>query len=194
MRPQLSILSFISFTLITFLHAGEWNQHRGPFSNNKSDESINGSNWLKSSSSLQWKVQTPLGFSSFTTYNGNAYTLIAEEDEDGLMREICISLDLKTGKRQWSSHLGIMDYKAGGGNSGASDNKGGDGPRSTPSVLDGLVWAYDSDMSGLGLRFRHVPLLLIREGRKTHLESQCIEGTRWDQPALGKRQFSPDRR
>jgi outer membrane protein assembly factor BamB len=147
MRPQLSILSFISSTLITFLHAGEWNQHRGPFSNNKSDESISGSNWLKSSSSLQWKVQTPLGFSSFTTYNGNAYTLIAEEDEDGLMREICISLDLKTGKRQWSSHLGIMDYKAGGGNSGASDNKGGDGPRSTPSVLDGLVWAYDSDMS-----------------------------------------------
>ena len=63
------------------------------------------------------------------------------------MREICISLDLKTGKRQWSTHLGIMDYKAGGGNSGASDNKGGDGPRSTPSVLDGKVWAYDSDMS-----------------------------------------------
>ena len=30
---------------------------------------------------------------------------------------------------------------------GASDNKGGDGPRSTPSVLDGKVWAYDSDMS-----------------------------------------------
>ena len=39
-----------------------------------------------------------------------------------------------------------MDYKSGGGNSGAPDNKGGDGPRSTPSVLDGKVWAYDSDM------------------------------------------------
>ena len=91
--------------------------------------------------------KTPLGFSSFTTYEGNAFTLVAEEDEDGLMREICIALDLKTGKREWSTHLGIMDYKAGGGNSGASDNKGGDGPRSTPSVLDGKVWAYDSDMS-----------------------------------------------
>ena len=134
-------------SIASLVNGGEWNQHRGPFSNNLSDESITSANWLKSSSSIDWKVKTPLGFSSFTTYEGNAYTLIAEEDEDGLMREICISLDLKTGKREWSTHLGIMDYKAGGGNSGASDNKGGDGPRSTPSVLDGKVWAYDSDMS-----------------------------------------------
>ena len=134
-------------SITSWMNAGEWNQHRGPFSNNLSDESISSANWKKSLSAIQWKVDTPLGFSSFTTFNGHAYTLVAEEDEDGLMREICISLDLKTGKRVWSTHLGIMDYKAGGGNSGASDNKGGDGPRSTPSVLDGKVWAYDSDMS-----------------------------------------------
>ncbi len=133
--------------LASWARAGEWNQHRGPFSNNQSDESLGGGSWLKSSSSQLWKTETPLGFSSFTTYGGHAYTLVAEEDEDGLMREICVSLDLKTGQRLWSTHLGIMDYKAGGGNSGASDNKGGDGPRSTPSVLDGKVWAYDSDMS-----------------------------------------------
>jgi len=86
-------------SIASLVNAGEWNQHRGPFSNNLSDESITSANWLKSSSSIDWKVKTPLGFSSFTTYEGNAYTLIAEEDEDGLMREICISLDLKTGKR-----------------------------------------------------------------------------------------------
>ena len=138
---------FILSSIASFVNAGEWNQHRGPFSNNLSDESITSANWLKSISAVAWKEKTPLGFSSFTTYEGNAFTLVAEEDEDGLMREICIALDLKTGKREWSTHLGIMDYKAGGGNSGASDNKGGDGPRSTPSVLDGKVWAYDSDMS-----------------------------------------------
>ena len=138
---------FILSSIASLVNAGEWNQHRGPFSNNLSDESITSANWLKSTSAVVWKEKTPLGFSSFTTYEGNAFTLVAEEDEDGLMREICIALDLKTGKREWSTHLGIMDYKAGGGNSGASDNKGGDGPRSTPSVLDGKVWAYDSDMS-----------------------------------------------
>ncbi len=143
------IFSFILLNSNIFIiaHAGEWNQHRGPFSNNSSDESVYSPNWLSSPTAVEWKSETPLGFSSFTTYDDSAFTLIAEEDEDGLMREICISLDLKTGKRQWSTHLGIMDYKAGGGNSGASDNKGGDGPRSTPSVLDGKVWVYDSDMS-----------------------------------------------
>ena len=145
-RSIFTLCAFIS-TLFLSAYAGEWNQHRGPFSNNLSDESIISANWLKASSSIDWKVDTPLGFSSFTTYDGSAYTLVAEEDEDGLMREICICLDLKSGKRLWSTYLGIMDYKAGGGNSGASENKGGDGPRSTPSVLDGKVWAYDSDMS-----------------------------------------------
>ena len=86
-------------SITCLMNAGEWNQHRGPFSNNLSDESINSANWLKSSNSVEWKVKDALGFSSFTTYKGNAYTLIAEEDEDGLMREICISLNLKTGKR-----------------------------------------------------------------------------------------------
>jgi outer membrane protein assembly factor BamB len=40
-----------------------------------------------------------------------------------------------------------MDYKSGGGNSGAPNNSGGDGPRSTPSVFNGKVWVYDSDMN-----------------------------------------------
>ena len=137
----------VFFLLIgSFTQAGEWNQHRGPFFNNQSDEALHGGSWLNSPNSQLWKTNTPLGFSSFTTSAGNAYTLIAEEDEDGLMREVCIAIDLKSGERVWSSQLGIMDYKAGGGNSGASDNKGGDGPRSTPSVLDGKVWTYDSDM------------------------------------------------
>ena len=75
-RSILTLCVFIS-TLFLSVQAGEWNQHRGPFSNNLSDESITSANWLKSSSSIDWKVDTPLGFSSFTTYDGCAYTLIA---------------------------------------------------------------------------------------------------------------------
>ena len=60
-----SIQSLCTFASTLFLsaHAGEWNQHRGPFSNNLSDESITSGNWLKSSASIDWKVETPLGFS-----------------------------------------------------------------------------------------------------------------------------------
>ena len=63
------------------------------------------------------------------------------------MREVCIALDTLTGKQLWKTWLCRMDYKSGGGNSGASNNSGGDGPRSTPSVFNGKVWVYDSDMN-----------------------------------------------
>jgi outer membrane protein assembly factor BamB len=73
--------------------------------------------------------------------------MVAEEDEDGLMREVCIALDTDTGKRVWSSLLAVMDYKSGGGNAGAPGNNGGDGPRSTPASFGDKVWVYDSDMN-----------------------------------------------
>ena len=127
--------------------AVDWNQYRGLQSDNKTDELIYSAKWLEKKESLLWKTNTPLGFSSFSTEGNKAFTLIAEEDEDGLIREVCIALDTKSGKRLWSAWLCRMDYKSGGGNSGAPNNSGGDGPRSTPSVFNGKVWVYDSDMN-----------------------------------------------
>jgi outer membrane protein assembly factor BamB len=125
----------------------DWNQYRGLQSDNKTDEIITSAKWLEKKQSILWKTDTPLGFSSFSTEGSKAFTLIAEEDEDGLIREVCIALDTKSGKRLWSTWLCRMDYKSGGGNSGAPNNSGGDGPRSTPSVFNGKVWVYDSDMN-----------------------------------------------
>jgi outer membrane protein assembly factor BamB len=141
-----------AFFLSLFLNAGflgavDWNQYHGRNSDNKTNERLTSTTWLEKSGSPKWKISTPLGFSSFSTEGARAFTLIAEEDEDGLMREVCIALDTKSGKRLWSTWLCRMDYKSGGGNSGAPGNNGGDGPRSTPSVLKGKVWVYDSDMN-----------------------------------------------
>ena len=91
-------------------------------------------------------------------------------------RGIRISLDLKTDD-VWSTHLGIMDYKAGGGNSGASDNKGGDGPRS--------LLRFGRKV-GLMIPMSSVP---VRQGRKINLEGQCAK-EHADQSTLGKRLFS----
>ena len=141
-----------AFFLSLFLNAGflgavDWNQYHGRNSDNKTNERLTSTTWLEKSGSPKWKISTPLGFSSFSTEGARAFTLIAEEDEDGLMREVCIALDTKSGRRLWSTWLCRMDYKSGGGNSGAPGNNGGDGPRSTPSVLNGKVWVYDSDMN-----------------------------------------------
>jgi outer membrane protein assembly factor BamB len=129
------------------LHAVDWNQYHGIQSDKKTREALTSTAFLSSTDSKKWKVPTPLGFSSFSVVGDRAYTMVAEEDEDGLMREVCIALDTETGKRAWSSLLAVMDYKSGGGNAGAPGNNGGDGPRSTPSAYGDKVWVYDSDMN-----------------------------------------------
>ena len=129
------------------LNAVDWNQYHGIQSDKKTTEVLSSTAFLESADSKKWKVPTPLGFSSFSVVGKQAYTMVAEEDEDGLMREVCIALDTDTGKRVWSSLLAVMDYKSGGGNAGAPGNNGGDGPRSTPASFGDKVWVYDSDMN-----------------------------------------------
>ena len=115
MKKSLPVL-FLAFTLnANSLLSVDWNQYHGRRSDNKTDERLTSTTWLKKSGSPKWKISTPLGFSSFSTEGSRAFTLIAEEDEDGLMREVCIALDTKSGKRLWSSWLCRMDYKSGGG-------------------------------------------------------------------------------
>ena len=143
---KLSLILTIITLGLSQVFSIDWNQYHGRRSDNKTDELITSAAWLEKNSAQKWKADTPLGFSSFSCEGSKAFTLIAEEDEDGLMREICIALDTRTGKRLWSTWLCRMDYKSGGGNSGAPNNSGGDGPRSTPSVFNGKVWVYDSDM------------------------------------------------
>ncbi|MDG0965048.1 MAG: hypothetical protein P8O23_08275, partial [Opitutales bacterium] len=137
MKTIFTTLFFSLFLNVSLVFAIDWNQYHGRRSDNKTDERLTSTTWLEKSGSQKWKISTPLGFSSFSTEGLRAFTLIAEEDEDGLMREVCIALDTKSGKRLWSTWLCRMDYKSGGGNSGAPGNNGGDGPRSTPSVLNG---------------------------------------------------------
>jgi hypothetical protein len=90
------------FTIIILgasqLQAIDWNQYHGRRSDNKTDELITSTSWLEKRNAQKWKTRTPLGFSSFSCEGTKAFTLIAEEDEDGLMREVCIALDTLTGK------------------------------------------------------------------------------------------------
>ena len=68
---------------------------------------------------------------------GRALTIVMEE-VDGVDHEVCLALDGDTGKKLWSQVLNIAKYD-GGGNSGARNNKGGDGPGQLPRVT-GIVF------------------------------------------------------
>jgi len=116
--------------------AADWPQYRGPDQTGRSAETATVT-WPAAGPKVVWKVPTPTGFSSFAVAGGRAYTLIAREG-----KETCIALDAATGKELWAAPLGAAKYP-GGGDAGTPDNKGGDGPRCTPTVNDGRVYVLD---------------------------------------------------
>ena len=65
---------------------------------------------------------------------------------EGAPREVCLGIDAPTGKELWATPLGVAKYD-GGGDSGTPDNKGGDGPRSTPTINAGHVYAIDARLN-----------------------------------------------
>lgn len=121
----------------------DWPQYHGKQSDKTSSEKIAKQDW--DTPKQLWKVETPTGFSSFVVAEGQAFTIVRRSLE-GIDREVCVALDANTGKERWAATLGLTRYGHDGGNSGAPNNKGGDGPRSTPSVDDGKVYVLDSDL------------------------------------------------
>ena len=139
-RPALRQLITSSLFLICICaatHADDWPQYRGTIGDGKSGETI-----ADSISTKQiWKASTPLGFSSFAIADGRAFTLMVDEAKK---REECVAMNADTGKILWRQPLGSSEYDQGGGGAGAKGNKGGDGPRSTPSSDGKHVYVYDS--------------------------------------------------
>lgn len=117
--------------------AQQWTSYRGP----NGDGTVTSNSALSGTLKVHWKVPTEAGFSSFAIADNKAVTLISD---DG--KEACVALDSSSGKQLWISKLGSNKYDGGGG-AGAQGNKGGDGPRSTPTIADGMVYVYDAHMN-----------------------------------------------
>ena len=124
------------------LPAAEWNQYRGPAGDGKSSESIDSDRFQSGMQRAVWKVPTTLGFSSFAVSGDTVYTVVTRKHE-GEDRETCIAIDSSTGNERWAVPLSASDYGHDGGNAGARDNRGGDGPRNTPTVDNKHVYVYD---------------------------------------------------
>lgn len=121
----------------------EWGQFRGP--NHDGTVPALQVNWKGAGVKTLWKAEVTKGFSSFAVAGGKAYTLVTGE-HDGNVGEMLVCLDVKTGKEAWSKPLTLINKYDGGGDAGTSDNKGGDGPRSTPVVDGGKVYAIDANL------------------------------------------------
>jgi outer membrane protein assembly factor BamB len=153
---------------------GDWPQFRGPNHDGTSPETIP-TKWPDSGLPQVWKSPLRNGFSTFSLGAGKVYTLVAREIE-GTDQEVCVALNADTGQELWAVPMGIAKYDA-GGDSGTPTNKGGDGPRSTPTYDNGKVYAFSSRLllkclnAGDGKEIWSCNLMKEHAGRNIQWES-----------------------
>ena len=138
-------VSFAASLLVpTLCLAEDWPQYRGPRGDGISTENLSIKPFASSGPKVLWKVPMRNGFSSFAVSGNRAYTQV-NRDLDGSAREVVVALDVANGQEVWFADIGSGKYD-GGGDSGAEDNKGGDGPRSTPTVNGDKVYVFNQHL------------------------------------------------
>ena len=112
------------------IHATDWSQYRGPNLDGSTPEKI--AAWPAAGPKVLWKVPSTSGFSSFAVAGARCFTVEGRQ-AGGAPQEVLVAREAATGKELWSAPLGSAKFD-GGGDSGTRENKGGDGPRSTPAT------------------------------------------------------------
>ncbi len=105
---------------------GDWPQWRGPRRDDVSTETGLMKKWPKDGPKRLWVSEDAgLGYSGFAITGGKLYTLGLYDTEEKI-----ICLDTATGKKVWEVTIGSI-----------YNNNWGNGPRSTPTVVGGMVYA-----------------------------------------------------
>ena len=108
---------------------GEWTQWRGPNRDGISSETGFLKSWSKEGPRIVWRARLGEGFSGISVSQGRGYTMYAQGND-----EFVVCLETATGKILWQfrSDAKFPDYQ------------GGHGPRSTPTIDDGRVFALSA--------------------------------------------------
>ncbi len=119
--------------------AGDWPQFRGPNRSGASAEIDLLHNWPESGPPELWRIAIGEGYSAASVVGDRLYTMYAGE-EDGKPVEYAAAFETGTGKEIWKTVIGDK-----------LDTEFGNGPRSTPTVVDGTVYVLGShgDMAAL---------------------------------------------
>jgi outer membrane protein assembly factor BamB len=125
---------FSGLALGLFLSAGgalaaDWPQFRGLNRDGVSRETGLLKSWPAGGPKVLWKVPMGEGYSHVAVSNGRLYTLYGQGDQ-----EFAVAMDPATGKAVWRTPIDRM-YRSDMGN----------GPRSTPTVEGGMVYALSAN-------------------------------------------------
>ena len=131
MKPNfltsLCVFTSLSFTAL----AADWPQWRGPNRDDHSPDTGIAKSWPEGGPKQVWlNKDVGLGYASFSIVGDQLFTLGLRGDT-----EFLLAVDAKSGKELWATELGPI-----------LKNGWGDGPRGTPTVESGRVFA----MSGNG--------------------------------------------
>lgn len=123
------LATVISTSLLALAHADDWPQWQGKDRTGLSPEKGLLKKWPDGGPKRAWLFDDAgIGYSGFSIVGGKLYTMGVKDDAEQL---ICV--DAKTGKQLWSTELGPV-----------YSNKWGDGPRCTPTVADGKIYALSA--------------------------------------------------
>ena len=111
------------------VRAADWPQFRGPNHDGTTPQKIN-THWPAGGPQVLWQIPLGASFGTYAVAGDHAfiYTMKGEEDE------CCFSLDPATGQTRWSQRIDQTIH----------DREGGDGPRSTPTFIDGKVYVLST--------------------------------------------------
>ncbi len=135
-RLSLELLSLgLTLALVQLLPAvpaaADWPQHRGPARNAKLEnlgEDALANSWPKEGPPLLWEASLGPGFSGLSIVGERLFTLFADAET-----EFAAAFDATNGRELWRRPLGPR-----------FEDSWGDGPRSTPTVDAGVVFALGS--------------------------------------------------
>lgn len=111
------------------LEADDWPQWRGPERSDVSSETGLLRQWPDDGPRREWLFENAgRGYAGFSTAEGTLFTMGTREEQ-----EILLALDAKTGRELWATPIGEVFVE-----------ERGDGPRGTPTVNGGNVYAMGS--------------------------------------------------
>ncbi len=122
-RTLFSVALFSGFGVA---QSADWPQYRGPNGDGTTDEKIL-TTWPTEGPKVKWKLPMGEGFGAVAVAGNQAYVMAERKKE-----EACIAIDVTTGKEVWSTPLGKTIFEGAGGN----------GPRSTPTIVGDLVYTF----------------------------------------------------
>jgi outer membrane protein assembly factor BamB len=106
--------------------AGFWPDFRGPNRDGKYTAMPIRTDWPAQGLTRLWKQPIGLGYASFVTSGGRAFTIEQRRDQ-----EVVAAYDIESGREIWTN----------GWKGAFTETMGGDGPRATPTYHDGKIYA-----------------------------------------------------